>query len=159
MKVTRPLSHVLLFLGGWLMFIDTLLPWQAVTVGKLTYSRNAWHGFWGLILGLMSLALLVNVAFQVGIFEFRFRLPYRLVSIALAPAILVFAAIKTINDDNSAWASYSGIALAGVLVVVALLSWKVKLAEKSSAEWGERSPESESARGRHRHRRHSGDAQ
>jgi hypothetical protein len=156
MKVARPFIHVLLFLGGFLIFIDTLLPWQAVTVGKLTYSRNAWHGFWGLILGLMSLAFLVNVAFQVGIFEFRFRLPYRLVSIVLAPAMLVFAAIKTINDDNSAWASYSGIALAGALVVVALLSWKVKPAEKSSAEGSERSPDSGSGRGRPRHHRRFG---
>jgi hypothetical protein len=29
-----------------------------VTVGHLTYSRNAWHGFWGVILGLMSIAFL-----------------------------------------------------------------------------------------------------
>jgi hypothetical protein len=126
MKFTRSPAMALLVLGGLFMFIDTLLSWQAVTVGHLTYSRNAWHGFWGVILGLMSIAFLLSASVHGGIVELRFRLPHRLIAIVLAPVMFVFAVIKTITDDNSAWAAYVGIALTAVLVLAAFLTWNEK---------------------------------
>ena len=94
--------------GGFLMLVDTLLGWQSISVGGLAYSRNAWHGFWGVVLGLMAVAFLLNAITQAGIVEFRLRLPHRLFSLVLAPAMFVFAVIKTITDDHSAWPSYVG---------------------------------------------------
>jgi hypothetical protein len=129
MKFTRSPAMTALVLGGLFLFIDTLLSWQAVTVGRLTYSRNAWHGFWGVILGLMSIAFLLSASVQGGIVEFKLRLPHRLIAIVLAPVMLVFAVIKTISDENSAWASYVGIVLAGVLVVAAWLVWNEETKE------------------------------
>jgi hypothetical protein len=129
MKVNRP-GHVLLVLGAFFMFLDTLFAWQAVEVGRLTYTRNAWHGFWGVILGLMTIVFLVNAAAQTGVLEFKLPFPRALLSIALAPAILVFAVIKTISDHNSGWASYLGIVLAGVITIAAWLARNKEKAEK-----------------------------
>jgi hypothetical protein len=128
MKVNRPLSHVLLLLGGFFMFLVTLFAWQSVTIGNLTYTRNAWHGFWGLVLGLLTVAFLVNAAAQAGVVEFKLPLPHPELSVVLAPAILVLAVIKAIADSNSGWASYVGIILAGVITYAA---WLARNEEKS----------------------------
>ena len=97
MKFTRSPAMASLVLGGLFLFIDTLLSWQAVTVGRLTYSRNAWHGFWGVILGLMSIAFLLSASVQGGIVELKFRLPHRLLAIVLAPVMLV---VRDHQDDQ-----------------------------------------------------------
>ena len=65
----------------------------------------------------------------------------------LAPAILVFAVIKTIKDDNSAWASYSGIVLAGVAVCAALLSWRETTVEKPVDQMAATSPKEKTSQG------------
>lgn len=134
MKVNRPLGQVLLGLGAFLMFVVTLFAWQSVQVHDLTYTRNAWHGFWGVILGLMTVVFLVNAAAQTGVLEFKVWLPHALLSVALAPAILVFAVIKTITDDNSGWASYVGIVLAGVISVAAWLALTEWRAERKATK-------------------------
>jgi hypothetical protein len=131
MKVNQPPGHVLLVLSAFFMFLVTLFAWQAVTVGHLTYSRNAWHGFWGVILGLMTIVFLVNAAAQAHVVEFKLPLPHAQLSLALAPAILVFALIKAIADHNSAWASYLGIGLAGVITYAA---WLARNEERAAKE-------------------------
>ena len=57
-----------------------------------------------------------------------------LLAITLAPVMLVFAIIKTISDENSAWASYLGILLAAALVVAAWLVWNEKVKEEPVAD-------------------------
>lgn len=132
-KVNQPPGHVLLVLGAFFMFIITLFAWQAVTVGHLTYTRNAWHGFWGVILGLMTIVFLVNAAGQARVVEFKLPFPHSLLSIALAPAILVVAVIKTLADHNSAWASYLGVVLAGVITFAAWYARNEERAGKGPA--------------------------
>jgi hypothetical protein len=126
MKLKHSPATMILVLGGFLMFVDTLLAWQSVDVGDQTFTRNAWHGFWGVILGLLSIAFLANVVTQFGIIELKLKLPHRLFSIILAPAILVFAVIKNIDDSHSGWASYAGIVLAALITYGAWLGWKEK---------------------------------
>jgi hypothetical protein len=96
----------------------------AITVGNLTYSRNAWHGFAGLLVGFLSLVFLANAVVYARVVEVKFALPSKLIAITLAPAILVFALIKNIADANSGWASYVGVALAGLITYGAWLMWK-----------------------------------
>ena len=132
MKVNQPPGHLLLVVSAFLMFLVTLFAWQAVTIGHLTYTRNAWHGFWGVILGLLTVVFLVNVAAQSRIVEFKIPLPHGLLSLGLAPAIFVFAVIKAITDDNSAWASYAGIVLAGTITFAAWLARKEQKAAKQT---------------------------
>src|SRR5262245_44927008 len=94
MKFKQSPTLLLLVLGAFLMLIDTLLAWQSIDVGGLSYSRNAWHGFFGVILGLLSVAFFLNALVQGGIVESRYRLPHRHLAVVLAPVILVFALIK-----------------------------------------------------------------
>ena len=132
MKFKRSTAEIILVTGGFLMFVDTLLAWQSVDVGRLTYTRNAWHGFWGIILGLLSIGFLVNAATQAGVVELKIRLPHRSMSVLLAVAILVFAVVKAIRDDNSGWASYVGIVLAVAITLAALNAWKEKREPKAA---------------------------
>ncbi len=105
------------------MLIDTLLAWQSVTVRNLTYSRNAWHGTWGLLVGILAVAFFANAVAYARILELKVRLPHRQLAIVLAPALLVLSLIKNIDDDNSGWASYVGILLAAVITYGAWLLW------------------------------------
>ncbi len=131
MKLKHRPALLIVVGGGFLMLVDTLLGWQSISVGGLAYSRNAWHGFWGVVLGLMAVAFLLNAITQAGIVEFRLRLPHRLFSLVLAPAMFVFAVIKTITDDHSAWPSYVGFVLAGALSYGAWVEFR-KPAERAS---------------------------
>ena len=124
MKFKQSPLLTLLVLGAFLMLIDTLLAWQSIDVGGLSYSRNAWHGFFGVVLGLLSVAFFLNALVQGGIVETKSRLPNRLLSVVLAPVILVFAIIKNIDDPNSAWASYVGIVLGAVITLAAVKCWQ-----------------------------------
>jgi hypothetical protein len=129
MKVTRSPGYLLVVIGGFLMFIDTLLAWQSITVSGLTFSRNAWHGLFGFLLGLCSLAFLINAVSYAGILEIGLKLPHKLLAIVLSPAILVFSLIKNIEDSHSGWASYVGIILAALITWGAWLLWNEKPAE------------------------------
>ncbi len=126
MKFKHSPAVTLLVVGAFLMFVDTLLAWQSIDFGRETYSRNAWHGFWGVVLGLLSVAFLANAAAQSNVVELKFPLPHRYLSVLLAPTILVFAVIKNIDDPHSAWASYVGIVLAILITLAAVNTWKAK---------------------------------
>jgi low temperature requirement protein LtrA len=110
--------RTLLLGAGVLLLIDTFLPWQSVSI----FSRNAWHGFWGVVLCLVVVALVaICVAQRVGV-ALPPGIPYGLVTLALGGLSLVFAVLKNLTDEVSAWGSYVGIALSAL---VALGAWRV----------------------------------
>jgi hypothetical protein len=109
--------------AGLLLFIDTFLAWQKVSVEVggveiASASRNAWHGFWGVFMGLALIALLVWVAIQIFKVEVpNLNLPERTVTAGLAGLVFVLALLKNLVDDYSAWPSYVGIVLAAAVAV------------------------------------------
>jgi hypothetical protein len=109
--------------AGLLLFIDTFLAWQKVSVEVggveiASASRNAWHGFWGVVMGLALIALLVWVAIQIFKVEVpNLNLPERTVTAGLAGLVFVLALLKNLVDDYSAWPSYVGIVLAAAVAV------------------------------------------
>jgi hypothetical protein len=129
LRVTRSPGYLLVVIGGFLMFIDTLLAWQSITVGGLTFSRNAWHGLFGFLLGLLSIAFLINAVSYAGILEVGLKLPHKLLAIVLAPAILALSLIKNIDDSHSGWASYVGIILGALITWGAWLLYNERPAE------------------------------
>lgn len=106
-----PLGRKLLLGAGALLFIDTFFGWQSVSI----FSANAWHGFWGVMLGLMTIALVLWVGARAFGVALPANVPDGRVTLALGGLIVLFAVIKTLSDSYSAWPSYVGIVLgAGV---------------------------------------------
>ncbi|MGH3104743.1 MAG: hypothetical protein ACRDN6_11680 [Gaiellaceae bacterium] len=108
--------------AGLLLFIDTFLAWQKISfdvagVEAGSVSANAWHGFWGVMLGLLTIALLVWVGLRLFSVNIPVDLPETTVTLALGALILAFALIKNLADDYSAWASYLGVLLAAAVAV------------------------------------------
>jgi hypothetical protein len=110
-----PLGRQLILGAGVLLFIDMFLHWQSVDVGPFSVSRNGWHGFWGIVLGLLTIALVAWVAVRAFGIDVPLNLPDGLTSLALGGLILLFALIKNLSDDYSTFWSYVGIVLAAIV--------------------------------------------
>jgi hypothetical protein len=117
-----PVGRQLILGAGVLLLIDTFLPWQKVSIGPFSNSWNAWHGFWGVLLGLLTIVLLAWVAARALGVELPATVPDGLTTGALGVLILLFAVIKNLVDDFSAWGSYLGVILA---IGVAAGAWLV----------------------------------
>jgi hypothetical protein len=108
-----------------LLFFDLFLTWQKVPQvygGKFNFTSNldAWDG-WGLLLGVATLVLLTLLILRETNVDLSSDVPWNRIVLGLAVAMFALAAIKTLFDAYSAWASYAGIALAAVCVVGAYL--------------------------------------
>jgi hypothetical protein len=116
------LARKLILGGGVLLLIDTFFAWQSVSYqGVELGSANAWHGFWGVMLGLMTIVLVAWVVARTFGVELPEGVPEGLISLVLGGLILLFALLKNLIDDYSAWASYVGIVLAAI---VAYGAWR-----------------------------------
>ena len=118
----------LLLAAGLLLLIDTFFAWQKVTVEfagveAASASANAWHGFFGVVMGLLLIALLVWIGLQVAGVAVNVNLPAPETTIVAGVAGLIFlcALLKNLIDDFSAWASYVGIVLAALVAIGAWL--------------------------------------
>jgi hypothetical protein len=116
----------LMLVGGVLLLIDTFLHWQEVSVRFGGFNASAgvsgWHGFWGVVMCLALIALLVWAVARVA----GLRLPSMpisdtMIAAALAAIVLLFALIKNLADDYSTKWSYIGVVLAAVVAAGAWL--------------------------------------
>ena len=114
----------LLAAAGVLLLIDTFLAWQSVDLGVVDFSRNAWHGFWGVLLGLMLIALLAWVGARIAGIELPMEVPDGLITVALGALIFLFALIKGLSDDYSTFWSWIGIILAAGVAAGAWLRFQ-----------------------------------
>src|SRR5215218_2136197 len=115
----------LMLAGSVLLLLDTFLRWQEVSgnVAGITFSGgvNAWHGFWGLLMGLALIALLAWLVARVAGVAISLPVSEVLLAAALAAIVLLFAVIKNLADDYSTVWSYIGIVLAAVVAAGAWL--------------------------------------
>ena len=101
-----------LILGaGALLLIDSFFHWQA----SGPYGLSAWHGFWGVLLGLMTLALLAWVGARAFGVALPANVPDGLFTLGLGVLMILFALIKALSDSYTAWPAYVGIVLAAVV--------------------------------------------
>jgi hypothetical protein len=116
----------LMLVGGVLLLIDTFLNWQEVSakLGGVTVASagvNAWHGFWGVIMGLALIALLAWIVARLAGVKIPLPFSDTLLAAGLAAIVLLFAVIKNLSDSYSTKWSYIGIILAGVVAAGAWL--------------------------------------
>jgi hypothetical protein len=134
----------LMLASATLLFFDLFLTWQKLPqqYGKrfdVTANLDAWDG-WGLLLGLSTLALLTLVILRQTQVELSPEIPWNRITLGLAVAMLSLAVVKNLLDAYSAWASYLGIALAGVAVVGAYLERDRPAPEPKATEAGNWTP-------------------
>lgn len=118
----------LLLGAGILLFVDMFLRWQEVCAGaggfEVCGGASGWSGFWGVVLGLLTIALLVWVGLQVaGVDLSSVNLPVTeaMLTLGLGVLVLVFALLKNLIDDYSTIWSYVGVVLAALVAAGAYL--------------------------------------
>ena len=92
------LGRQLILGAGVLLFIDTLLNWQQVNFGSSSIGQNAWHGFWGVLMALMVIALVLWTAARAFNIALPAQIPDGLATLALGVLIPIFALLKAITD-------------------------------------------------------------
>jgi len=116
----------IILVAGVLLLIDTFLDWQHVSIsvaGISTVSggQSAWHGFWGVLLGLMTVVLVAwTIARAFGV-EPPENVPHATAVLVLGVLIPVFALIKAISDSYVHWPAWLGVVLGAVIAYGAWL--------------------------------------
>jgi len=108
--------------AGLLLFIDTFLDWQQVSIGPLSVGADAWHGI-GWLAGLLVIALLLWEALRLSrpAIAAELPVPAPLVSLALAAGTALFTIIKFFEASLARhWPAWVGLILA---VAIAIGGW------------------------------------
>jgi hypothetical protein len=111
---------MLVLAAAVLLLVDTFLPWQRLSIGGFSYSWSAWHGDKGVLIGVMTIVLIALVVARVA----GLRVADGLATPSLAVLVLIFAVVKNVRDEDSAWPGYVGVALATVVAATALLAYR-----------------------------------
>ncbi len=117
----------LMLAGGVLLLIDTFLHWQEVSLSapvlgiKVSAGFTAWHGFWGVVMCVVLIALLAWIVARLAGVKIPLPVSETMVAAGLAAIVLLFAVIKNLADDYSTKWSYIGIVLAAVVAAGAWL--------------------------------------
>jgi hypothetical protein len=105
-----------------LLLIDMFLDWQSVDVGPFDVGQNAWNGFWGVVLGLLTIAFIAwLVARVLGVKLPELPVPAGTITLAVGALVFLFALIKNLADDFSTIWSYIGVILAAAAAAGAWL--------------------------------------
>jgi hypothetical protein len=116
-----PLGRKIVLGAGVLLFIDTFLQWQQVSIGPISVGRNAWHGFWGVLMCLMVIVLVLWTAARAFNVTLPVQLPDGLVTLALGVLIPLFALLKALTDDAVHWPAWIGVLLGAAIAYGAWL--------------------------------------
>lgn len=110
----------LMLIGGVLLFIDLLFPWQSIDLGPLgDYSRKGWYGGAGVILGIVTIVLLAWLIVRLASVNIPLPVSTAMTGALLGTLILIFAIIKILTilgDETTIWA-WIGLGLS-ILVAV-----------------------------------------
>jgi hypothetical protein len=110
----------LLLAAAILLLIDSFFNWQEVSVDfggvEASAGVSMWDGFWGVVLGLLTIAIIAWVVAQVlGVKLPELPAPERTITLGLGALIFAFALIKNLADDYSTIWSYIGVVLAALV--------------------------------------------
>jgi hypothetical protein len=109
----------IMLVGSVLLLIDTFFNWQEVSIEflgtKASSGVSAWHGFWGVVMGLLAIVLIAWLVARLA--AVNVPVPPSLTGAVLAFLIFAFALIKNLADDYSTFWSYLGVGLAALIAV------------------------------------------
>jgi len=113
---------------GPLLFFSLFFTWQTPEIdygpaGRAEVLLDGWD-FWGLLIGLVALALVTLVALaELTEVEMSPDVPWDLLNLALGVVVFVLAGVKNLTDADSAWASYVGVLLAAFVALGVYERW------------------------------------
>jgi len=118
----------LVLVASPLLFVSLFLTWQKLEVsfgraGHAVSLLDGWDG-WGLLIGLLALGLTVFavIAYLTDV-ELSEDIPWERLLLGAGVAVLVLTVVKNLLDADSAWASYLGVVLAGLVALGAYETW------------------------------------
>ena len=126
--------QVMLVAAG-LLVIDLFLTWQNLRVdfnaqGTATSPLDGWDA-WGLLIALTCIGLItVIVVVHVSDVEVDEDVRWELWILVAAAALFAMTLAKNLTDDDSAWASYLGVVLAGAVLGGAYLDWSATVRQR-----------------------------
>ena len=109
----------IVLVGSVVLLFDSFLHWQQVNVNvaglvSLSGGQSAWHGFWGVLLGLLLVALVIWIIGRAyGLVPAV--VPEGIATFAAAALVPVLVLIKVIADDYVHWPAYVGLVLGAVI--------------------------------------------
>jgi len=112
----------LMLIGAVLLLISTFFNWQEIDfdlgpLGEGSAGQNAWHGFWGVAMGLLTIVLIAWIVARLAAVDIPIPVSAAMTGAVLAFLIFAFALIKNLADDYSTFWSYIGVALAALIAV------------------------------------------
>jgi hypothetical protein len=121
----------ILLIAGFLFFIDTFLPWNALICfgGECGGSASAWGGsggFLGVLAGLCALALVVWEGLQLMSVNLNLNVQTSKVSAALAAGTVLFGVIKFILalTNSPKFGAFIGIILLVAIAYGGYMKWQ-----------------------------------
>src|SRR5438034_4525670 len=107
----------LMLVAGVLLLIDTFFNWQSYDLGPITVGQSAWHGFGGVLLGLLVIVLVAWLFVRLAAVDIPLPVSATLIAAFLGFLIFIIAVLKNLVDDYSSFWSYVGVVLAALIAV------------------------------------------
>ena len=109
-----------MFVAAVLLLIVMFFRWQEVDTAIGSFGQNAWHGFWGVVMGILTIVLVARIAARLAAVEIPIPLSFATTSFVLGILIAICAVLKLLTDDYRTFWAFVGVVLA---IAVAVGAW------------------------------------
>jgi hypothetical protein len=109
-----------MFIAAVLLLIVMFFHWQEVDTAIGSFGQNAWHGFWGVVMGILTIVLIARIAARLAAVEVPIPLSFATTSFVLGVLIAICAVLKLLTDDYRNFWAFIGVGLA---IAVAIGAW------------------------------------
>ncbi len=109
-----------MFVAAVLLLIVMFFRWQEVDTAIGSFGQNAWHGFWGVVMGILTIVLVARIAARLAAVDIPIPLSFATTSFVLGILIAICAVLKLVTDDYRTFWAFVGVVLA---IAVAVGAW------------------------------------
>lgn len=109
-----------MFIAAVLLLIVMFFHWQEVDTALGSFGQSAWHGFWGVVMGLLTIVLVARIAARLAAVDVPIPLSFATTSFVLGILIAICAVLKLLTDDYRNFWAFIGVALA---IAIAVGAW------------------------------------
>ena len=75
-----------MFIAAVLLLIVMFFHWQEVDTALGSFGQNAWHGFWGVVMGILTIVLVARIAARLAAVDVPIPLSFATTSFVLGDA-------------------------------------------------------------------------